>query len=440
MKAAIAALAKSDWAGALDAALVEWRKRRSPRVADAIDLIASRIPEDPLRAQLDALITPRVASTLPLIKRLPRDDDPRIASWCLERLATPPFLTPNAEPILLALVATVVRLQDRRLNERAAHLREVALQRLSRKPLWDAVIGAIDRGVKKLGPAAKLTASEQEFLARVDELAAPERTEAELLAAVYANPADDTARAIYADVLQQRGDPRGEFIALQLANPNGPPSPREQELVKKHGKTWLGPLASVLMWGKSYSRTAFRRGFVSFADVMVSANTKKMMVVATAPEWSTVETLERGGGMPEFIAAAPLRAMKQFVFSAELVARNVVMPSVEDVICRDGDLAIASKIRTVFPNVRRITMYGMRDAARVVAALDAPHVELVTWVSTAEQLAAVRETVERSAAEIEAGSPLGRTTRITLSTPSYQLKDVPPAVELVLRGNRYVRE
>jgi uncharacterized protein (TIGR02996 family) len=38
-----------------------------------------------------------------------------------------------------------------------------------------------------------------------------------LLAEIRTNPADDRTRLVYADVLQQRGDPRGELIALQLA-------------------------------------------------------------------------------------------------------------------------------------------------------------------------------------------------------------------------------
>ena len=37
-----------------------------------------------------------------------------------------------------------------------------------------------------------------------------------LFAAVYARPADDGARQVLADALQELGDPRGEFISLQL--------------------------------------------------------------------------------------------------------------------------------------------------------------------------------------------------------------------------------
>ena len=42
-------------------------------------------------------------------------------------------------------------------------------------------------------------------------------TRAELLAAIIADPDNRAARQVYADLLQQEGDPRGEFIATQLA-------------------------------------------------------------------------------------------------------------------------------------------------------------------------------------------------------------------------------
>jgi len=37
-----------------------------------------------------------------------------------------------------------------------------------------------------------------------------------LLEAIYANPDDDALRLVYMDYLQDRGDPRGEFISLQM--------------------------------------------------------------------------------------------------------------------------------------------------------------------------------------------------------------------------------
>ena len=40
--------------------------------------------------------------------------------------------------------------------------------------------------------------------------------EAAFLAAIAAEPADDTRRLVYADWLDERGDPRGEYLRLEL--------------------------------------------------------------------------------------------------------------------------------------------------------------------------------------------------------------------------------
>lgn len=69
----------------------------------------------------------------------------------------------------------------------------------------------------------------------------------ELLAKIYANPDDDGLRAVWADALIEQGDPRGEFVALQLSSTRN--EARERSLVHKHWKNWVGPLAPFLMRG-----------------------------------------------------------------------------------------------------------------------------------------------------------------------------------------------
>jgi uncharacterized protein (TIGR02996 family) len=73
----------------------------------------------------------------------------------------------------------------------------------------------------------------------------PTGNAAKLLAAILADPSDDQARLVYADFLTQSGDPRGEFITVQIALA-GKPSPaqkrqlnkRQKELLKKHRRAW----------------------------------------------------------------------------------------------------------------------------------------------------------------------------------------------------------
>ena len=69
--------------------------------------------------------------------------------------------------------------------------------------------------------------------------------------AIFANPDDLGAHAAYADWLIEQGDPRGEFIQVQLVLEDEKKSAkerkelekREKELLKKHEREWLGELA-----------------------------------------------------------------------------------------------------------------------------------------------------------------------------------------------------
>ncbi len=70
--------------------------------------------------------------------------------------------------------------------------------------------------------------------------------------AILENPDDVASYSAYADWLQEQGDPRGEFIAVQLAleDESRPKDTRdglkvrETELLKAHEREWLGELAS----------------------------------------------------------------------------------------------------------------------------------------------------------------------------------------------------
>ena len=76
-----------------------------------------------------------------------------------------------------------------------------------------------------------------------------------LEAALVEDPDDLATHHAYADYLQEQGDPRGEFIQVQLAleDPNRTEAVRrklllrEQTLLAKHGRKWLGCLADELL-------------------------------------------------------------------------------------------------------------------------------------------------------------------------------------------------
>src|SRR4051812_6593207 len=78
--------------------------------------------------------------------------------------------------------------------------------------------------------------------------------------AVAAAPDDDLPRLIYADWLDERGDVRGEFIRLQIAEARGAATADEVARAdawgRQHAHEWAGGVAEhALVW-------EFRRGFV----------------------------------------------------------------------------------------------------------------------------------------------------------------------------------
>jgi uncharacterized protein (TIGR02996 family) len=89
--------------------------------------------------------------------------------------------------------------------------------------------------------------------------------------ALFANPDDLASHMAYGDWLAEQGDPRGEFIQVQLAlEDEGKPADerktlqqREQELLASHESEWLGALAPSLLDRKNISRYLRQHGVVN---------------------------------------------------------------------------------------------------------------------------------------------------------------------------------
>ena len=89
-------------------------------------------------------------------------------------------------------------------------------------------------------------------------------SEREFVEAISRAPDDDAPRLVYADWLEERGDPRGEFIRTQceLATRACTPSrqaelrQREAELVAEFGSVWFEPFE------KCKAKAVFRRGLI----------------------------------------------------------------------------------------------------------------------------------------------------------------------------------
>ena len=93
--------------------------------------------------------------------------------------------------------------------------------------------------------------------------------EAAFLDRVCADPDDDAPRLIFADWLEEHGDPRGEFIRVQVALARlqaGDPRrdtlvDREAALLARFHAPWSDPLRGIAGW------TEFRRGFVETVNI-----------------------------------------------------------------------------------------------------------------------------------------------------------------------------
>lgn len=96
-------------------------------------------------------------------------------------------------------------------------------------------------------------------------------TEADLLAAIAETPDAEEPRFVYADLLAERGDPRGELMHLQLklAKREDPVLRlRERALIEEHHQRLLGtPFSPDLTW--SFDR-GFPTGRFGHAGVFVS--------------------------------------------------------------------------------------------------------------------------------------------------------------------------
>ena len=108
-----------------------------------------------------------------------------------------------------------------------------------------------------------------------------------LLERVWADPLADDPRRVLADWWLARGDPRGEFVTLQLDRARGRRQlealVREQALLAEHREAWLGPLAG------SVGEVVFERGFPARAVLQLGRPPAGASL--RDPAWATVVEL-----------------------------------------------------------------------------------------------------------------------------------------------------
>jgi uncharacterized protein (TIGR02996 family) len=126
------------------------------------------------------------------------------------------------------------------------------------------------------------------------------------LEAIQQSPDDDGLRLVYADYLEEHGDPRGEFIRVQCALAHLPANDprfetlkrREQALWEQHGASWTAPLAGLV------SDWECRRGFVEKITVELERFLDHADLLRQQAPLSQVEVFHFGQGSAREAVAA----------------------------------------------------------------------------------------------------------------------------------------
>jgi uncharacterized protein (TIGR02996 family) len=153
--------------------------------------------------------------------------------------------------------------------------------------------------------AALVDASDDEDAAAIEQ---------RMVAAILADWDDDGPRLVYSDWLQARQDPRGEFIALDLALAAGKRVKGAREkYFKAHKQALFGPLAPVLTWGEE-----FERGLLVGAKISTRRGALDLAADARAAlfddlRWACVRELQVSHddlGVRELFERAPLAGLR----------------------------------------------------------------------------------------------------------------------------------
>jgi uncharacterized protein (TIGR02996 family) len=273
------ALERDELAEALAALLAAWRHKRAVHLSDLIDRVSSELttklpslakgrlatrwehwravaerqsPPD-LERLVSVALPRKYTDAEPLVRLLMRwPDDPRLARF-LARLVAGAAFTPKHIGSAVDGLRAFYRSMMQRLVELGDSRSLRALEeRAYLEPRHRAWRSDLARHASQLRqrPVPVLDATErlliEEMASRCPTDAAATPLGKQLLAGVYEQPHDLAARAVWADFLTERGDPRGEFITLQLARRANVPTEaarkRERSLLKDHAVRWMGSI------------------------------------------------------------------------------------------------------------------------------------------------------------------------------------------------------
>jgi uncharacterized protein (TIGR02996 family) len=254
----------------------------------------------PTREKLDAW-TPR--------------DDPRLARFAVGLLERRPWKSRASETLYQDLVRLLLEVEDVRSRPPAPRRKPIFRWERERAAAHEAASAWEDPPL----PAAERDAltAWQRWFPPVER--GPVDLDA-LLAAVYADPDDDGARAVYADALAVTDPHRATFITLQLA---GTPRAEKQaaKLQKTHGQDWVPPAIAAIA-----KDVTFERGFPSRVVLVEHRGTEPDL---QDPGWNTVRALTHPHA---FQYRAALNATSWFARLHEAIGCLSALRDREDVV------------------------------------------------------------------------------------------------------------
>jgi uncharacterized protein (TIGR02996 family) len=195
--------------------------------------------------------------------------------------------------------------------------------------------------------------------------------DAKLLAAVLTNPDDNEARLVYADLLTQKGDPRGELITVQceLATAAGPRnkilSKRADAILRRHGRTFSRTASQVAL------ECRFVRGFVGSITATATAFAERgASLFDIDPVEELVLSKPNAKGLATLAKTPHIARLRSFSFSSPFFA------------ARDADVD-ALRAFLSSPHTRQLRQLALNvvgnapSANTLFAALSLPRLELL---------------------------------------------------------------
>jgi len=329
---------------ALGALLEAWRAERSPRIADLVELLSERLTTQraPIAAGaesssaawlgVEANVDPadlgrllaapwpsRLEDATVRVARLAaRPDDPRVAMSLARLIELTPYSDKSARALYRKALAAVTRIGDLRtvpvLEKLIARPKTVPDYRKALAPKHELATRmrvAFPAQAPAVRDLVTLELLEAHFTAARAGRQRRLDADRDLLAAIHDNPEDDAPRQVYADALLERGDPRGEFMALQLAQAAGrfteEMAKRERALFAAHSEEWSGQLRD---WIHRDGGRLFERGFLAYGVLMAGPDEQERAF--SASEWATVNGLivPDEKVMPGVCVATTLRGLR----------------------------------------------------------------------------------------------------------------------------------